>query len=140
MKEKVQSANFYQKQIEKSKNEQLEKIRANTQEQLELLNQKYSTYDKVGSSFAVLAYIIIGLFIAVILLNDLGKLVNFVIEKQRGKWKFEARNGVNKKRKSNIHETEINRQKLNNLDERIFKMSMELKKSLNSRKTTLNQI
>ena len=134
-KEKVQSPIYYQNQIEKSKNEQLEKIRANTKEQLNLLKQKYSTNDKIGSSFALLAYIIIGLFVALILLNDLIKLVTFVVKRQKGKWKLAIRNELNQK----IEKTEIDREKLDQLDERIFRMSLELKKSLHSRKTHVNK-
>jgi len=125
---------FYQTQIEKSKIEQLEKIRQNTQEQLNLLNQKYSTYDKMGTSLAILAYITIGLFIAVILLNDLSKFVAFLIDKRKGKKKIAPRNYIFRKKEFNVDQIEFSREKLNKLDDRIFKLRLEFAKSLNSKK------
>ena len=67
----MQSADAYRAEIEKSRNIKLDEIKARTQEELRKLKLKYAVQDRVGTSLTILASVTIGLFVAIIGLNDL---------------------------------------------------------------------
>lgn len=69
--------------IEKNKIEKLEQIKNQTQEKLKKLEEKYSTMDKVGSSFAGLAYATIGVFLFFIAIGDFVRFFKYISQKLR---------------------------------------------------------
>jgi hypothetical protein len=137
-KDKEQKREELQASIEKKRDEQLSQIQNKTQEELKKLAAKYSVTDKVGTSFAVLAYAFIGLFILFVISSDFIKLFKFFWNKVESLYSNTDLKGnkigdhLNLKNKliTRKDQDTIDPTKLKDLDKRIFKLQLEYSKSL----------
>jgi len=131
IKGKTQIKAELQTTIEKKREEQLAQIQRKTQEELKKLEAKYSVTDKVGTSFAVLAYVFIGLFILFIVFGDFIKIFEFVSNKLNCKSILSNKNFVPYLKRQSKFSTDkpVDPAKLRDLDERIFKFQVEYKKA-----------
>ena len=125
--------------MRKKKIEQLKKIEAQTKKELEKLKAKYAVSDKVGHSFAILAYITIGLFVFFISIGDFIKLNKFIWSKlKQNNGLRELANKINSKKfKRNNRvlsfdeskDEKLDKQNLERLDERIYELSVQIHKN-----------
>jgi hypothetical protein len=119
--------------IEKQKSEQLAKIQEQTKAELKKLEGKYETIDKVSKSFAFLAYVSIGVFICFITIGDFMKLFKFSLKLLK-QYKTNAKKTIFSSKNTQVvskkDSSQVDPDKLKNLDKRIFEMQVQIKKSL----------
>jgi len=88
--------------------------------------------DKVGSSFAGLAYATIGLFMFLIAIGDFVRLFKYISKKLRpikvNALKNDAKNKLSKKNDTKINSLDL--KKIKEFDERIFYLEIQIRKEL----------
>jgi len=135
---KDQLAIFGRAQIEKSRLEQIAKIEKNRKASLASLNVKYSSADKVKTSFGYIGITFLSVSWGLIILNDLAKLLKECYRETKDL--LEVRRG---KMKDGRKETEIEQVKIEleqegkyaqDLDEKLEKIHLQLIKAIAARR------
>ena len=135
---KDQLAIFGRAQIEKSRLEQIAKIEKSRKASLASLNVKYSSADKVKTSFGYIGITFLSVSCGLIILNDLAKLLKEcyretkdLLEERRGKMK-------DRRKETEIEQVKIELEQegkyAQDLDEKLEKIHLQLIKAIAARR------